>query len=135
MMTMLRLLWRLLDRRQQRHLIGLQVLSVTMAFSTVGGIAAVIPFFTVLADPTAIERNTFLRAIYHSRHFGSENSFVIALGTGFAAIILLGNTVNFFGSLAINRFAFRIGDTFYVRLFDEYLRRDYEFHSRSNSSA
>jgi ABC-type multidrug transport system fused ATPase/permease subunit len=133
-MTILLALWRLLRRRHRRQLIGLQVLSVTMALSTVGGIAAVIPFFTVLTDPKVIERNPLLRSMYYRLHFDNQVTFVTALGIAFCAIVLLANTVNYLGSLAINRFAFRIGDTFYVRLFDEYLGRDYGFHLQNNSS-
>jgi len=134
-MQILTQVWRLLNGAQRRQLIGLQLLAVAMAFSTVGGIAAVVPFFTVLADPTAIERNAALHLLYQRLRFDSEASFVIALGIAFAAIVFLANAVNLFGTLAINRFALRVGDTFYVRLFDEYLRRVYGFHSRSNSSA
>src|SRR4030088_2198301 len=98
-MTILLALWRLLRRRHRRQLIGLQLLSVTMALSTVGGIAAVIPFFTVLTDPEVIERNAVLRVVYYRLHFDSEVSFVIALGIAFSAVVLLANTVNYFGSL------------------------------------
>src|SRR5262249_12748703 len=47
-MPLLPTLWRLLDGRQRRRLIALQLVSIVMAFSTVGGLTAVIPFFTVL---------------------------------------------------------------------------------------
>jgi ABC-type multidrug transport system fused ATPase/permease subunit len=134
-MQVLTQVWKLLNGTQRRQLVGLQLLSVAMAFSTVGGIAAVVPFFTVLSDPTAIERNAALHLLYRRMHFDSEVSFVIALGVAFAVIVLLANAVSLFGTLAINRFALRVGDTFYVRLFDEYLRRDYGFHSRSSSAA
>lgn len=43
-MKVLLAVWRLLDRRQRRHLAAMQLLSVLMALSTVGGIAAVLPF-------------------------------------------------------------------------------------------
>jgi ABC-type bacteriocin/lantibiotic exporter with double-glycine peptidase domain len=42
--------------------------------------------------------------------------------------------VNLYGFLAINRFATRVGDALYVRLFDEYMHRDYEFHARNSVS-
>ena len=63
-MSVLLTLWRLLDHRQRRQIVGLQLLSIVMALSTVGGIAAVLPFFAVLADPHAIERNALLRAVW-----------------------------------------------------------------------
>jgi ATP-binding cassette, subfamily B, bacterial PglK len=128
-------IWRLLDRAQRRRFIGLQLLSVLMALSAVGGIAAVVPFFAVLADPNSIERYAVLRAVYEHLHFANQGSFVLALGSAFIALVLLANAVNLFGMLAINRFALQLGDTFFVRLFREYLQRDFAFHLRNNSAA
>jgi len=113
----------------------LQLLSVVMALSTVGGIAAIVPFFAVLADPSSIASNAVLRALYQQLHFTSQGSFVIALGGAFIAFVLLANAVNLFGTVAINRFALQLGDSFFVRLFEQYLRRDFEFHLRANSAA
>jgi ABC-type multidrug transport system fused ATPase/permease subunit len=133
-MSILLTLWRLLDHRQRRQIVGLQLLSIVMALSTVGGIAAVLPFFAVLADPHAIEHNALLRAVLRGVHLDSDGSSSVVLGTAFAAVVLLANAVNLFGFMAINQFAARVGDTLYVRLFDEYIHRDYEFHIRSKSS-
>src|SRR6185437_8626117 len=109
-------IWRLLDRSQRRRLVALQMLSVLMALSTVGGIAAVVPFFAVLADPGSIESNAVLRALYRHLHFASQGSFVIALGGAFIGLVLLASAINLFGTLAINRFALQLGDSFFVRL-------------------
>jgi HlyD family secretion protein len=133
-MSVLLTLWRLLDHRQRRQLVWLQLLSIVMALSTVGGIAAVLPFFAALADPHAIEHNALLRAVVQRVHLGNGGSFTAVLGMTFAAVVLIANAVNLFGFLAINRFAARVGDTLYVRLFDEYIHRDYEFHIHSKSS-
>lgn len=127
-------LWRLLDRPQRRRLVALQSLAIAMAFSTVGGIAAVIPFFTALSTPGFIHRNAVLRAVFTGLHFGSDSAFVIALGIGFAAMVLVANAINLSGVLAIQRFSLGVGDALHVRLFDEYLHRSYEFHSRVNSA-
>jgi ABC-type multidrug transport system fused ATPase/permease subunit len=115
-------------------LVALQMLSVLMALFTVGGIAAIVPFFAVLAAPDSIERNPVLRTLYQHLHFANQGSFVIALGGAFIALVVLANAVNLFGTLAINRFALQLGDSFFVRLFEQYLRRDFEFHLRSNSA-
>jgi HlyD family secretion protein len=63
-----------------------------------------------------------------------DASLVILLGLGLCAVVLVANAINLVGFLAINRFAFQVSDTLYARLFDEYIHRDYEFHSRNNSS-
>ncbi len=133
-MSILLTLWRLLDQRQRRQLVGLQLLSILMALSTVGGIAAVLPFLAALADPHAIEHNMLLQAVLQKVHLDNRGSSVALLGIAFAAIVLIANAVNLFGSLAINRFAGRVGDTFNIRLFDEYIRRDYELHIRDKST-
>lgn len=133
-MSILHALWHLLDHRQRRQLVWLQLLSIVMALSTVGGIAAVLPFFAALADPHAVEHHALLRALLQRMHLGNDGSSAAVLGMTFAAVILVANAVNLFGFLAINRFSARVGDTLYVRLFDEYIHRDFEFHVRSKSS-
>src|SRR6202012_704937 len=126
-------LWRLLDRRQRRQIVALQLLSIVMALSTVGGIAAVLPFFAALADPHVIEHNAVLRALSQRAHL-DNGAFPAVLGMAFAAVVLFANAVNLFGFTAINRFSARVGDALNVRLFDQYIHRDYEFHIRSKSS-
>src|SRR5882757_7431344 len=133
-MSILRALWSLLDSRQRRHLLGLQLLSIVMALSTVGGVAAVLPFFAALSDPDTIRHHALAWGVLQKLHVGTD-SIVPALGAAFAASVLLANAVNLFGLLAINRFSVRVGETLYGELFAEYLRRGYEFHARCGSSA
>lgn len=127
-------IWRLLDTRQRRRLVALQVLSLLMAFSTVSGIAAILPFFTVLADPGSIDHSAILQFLYKIAGFDDRRSFVIALGIAFAVVVLLANAINLLGSLAMNRFAFQVGNAFQVALFGEYMSRGYGFHARTSSS-
>ncbi len=68
--AMLRFLWGLLDTRRRWQAVGLQLLSLAMGVATLGGIAAVVPFFAVLGDPALIRRNATLAgfmACSHSR--------------------------------------------------------------------
>jgi ABC-type multidrug transport system fused ATPase/permease subunit len=132
-MSVLRALWRLLDSRQRRQLIGLQLLSIVMALSTVGGVAAVLPFFAALSAPDNIAHSAVAWAVLQKLHVG-QDSMVPALGAAFAASVLFANAINLFGLLAINRFSVRVGDSLYAELFAEYLRRGYEFHARCGSS-
>lgn len=134
-MKILLAIWRILDRRQRRRLVGLQILSVLMALSTVGGIAAVLPFFTVIAEPNAIAAHPALRYCYEHLHFADESRFVLVLGFVFAAGIVISNVINLLGLLAIDRFAYRVGDALHTALFDEYLHRGYGFHSKTNGAA
>lgn len=133
-MTLLLSMWQLLDRRQQRRFAALQALSVLMALSTVGGIASVLPFLTAMADPQAISRHPLLWLVHEHAHLTDEHAFVTALGIAFAAGVILANLINLMGTLAIDRFAYRVGNALNVALFDEYLHRDYGFHANTPSS-
>jgi HlyD family secretion protein len=123
-------LWRLLSAHRRRQLGWLQLVSLLMAFSTLGGVAAIVPFFTLLADPGAIDRHALLAALYRAGGFADRDTFLGFLGAAFAAMVLLSNAVNLAGSAALNRFALGLGRDFHVALFEEYLHRDYPFHLR-----
>jgi len=127
-------IWHLMNRPQRRSLLLLQALALVMAVSTLIGIAAIVPFFSVLGEPARIGRSAALSWMYQRFGFGAERSFLIALGVGSLLVIVLANAINWFGSLAMNRFAGRIGDYFTVALFDDYLHRDYRFHLAANSA-
>ena len=133
-MSVLLEVWRLLDHRRRRQLVGVQLLSLLMALCTVGGLAAILPFFTVLADPQAITRHSVLLYLFQHGGFTDQRQFALALGVAFAAVTVLTNAVNLCGSLAIDRFSYRVGDWLHVSLFEEYLQRGYGFHVSTNSA-
>jgi HlyD family secretion protein len=133
-MNSARMLWSLLDPRERRRALLLQVVSVFMAASTVCGIASIAPFLMVLGDPTLIERSRALAWAYSAFRFDSPRTFLLALGIGFLLVSLLANLVNMFGSLAMSRFALQLGQRFHVTLFQEYLRRELSFHMRTSST-
>src|SRR5688572_12717835 len=133
-LAMFRYLWKLLDARRRREILWLQLVSLTMAFSTLGGIAAIVPFFSVLADPAAIGRHALLTWMYGVFGFTDRGDFLVFLGVGFIVMVVLSNAINLAGSVALNRFALRLGRDFHVALYDEYLHRDYRFHLRCDTA-
>lgn len=134
----LRTLWPLLDRGQKVRLLALQLLSVLMAATTVAGIAAILPFLTVLTDAGAVDRSALLRILFHRLGFaaarGGGTHFVLVLGAAFIALVTIANAVNLGGSLLLSRFALKVGDAFNCALFAEYLARGYEFHLGTHSA-
>ncbi|MBV8306915.1 MAG: ABC transporter ATP-binding protein [Gammaproteobacteria bacterium] len=127
-------LWRLLDTGQRRAFLLAQALALVMAGFTFAGVAAVVPFFAVLADRQLITRNPPLAWLYQHLGFAGEHGFILALAVAVLGIVLLGSVVNLVGSLLLNRFAYRTGQQFCVALFDEYLHRDLRFHLAANSA-
>ena len=128
-------IWSVLDPRQRRQVIAAQFISFAMAISTVTGIAAIVPFFAVLGDPGEIDRHPLLHWLYAHGDFSGKYAFVATLGIGFIVAVLISNFINAVGSMAMNRFAFEIGDQLQAALFDEYLSRPYLFHARTHSAA
>jgi ABC-type multidrug transport system fused ATPase/permease subunit len=127
--------WGLLDRGQRVRLLGLQLLAVLMAGATVAGITAVLPFFTVLADPAAMRRSLVLRVLRD--RFGLDPAgphLALALGLAFIGLVVLANAVNVAGTLLMSRFAYAVGNSFNVALFEDYITRGYEFHLRIHSA-
>jgi hypothetical protein len=120
--------------RATPHCVWLQAVAIAMALSTVVGLAAVMPFFAVLGDPTLIERDAALHWLQQRLGSVGEREFLVALGCGFIGLLLVGSIINLFGSLAMSRFAYRIGDCFRIALFNEYLNRDFLFHARSGAA-
>ena len=134
---MLPTVWRLLERRQKAQLLALQLLAVLMALGTVTGIAAILPFFTALADPAAAARSrlvSFLHQYLGLPAGGGGAHLAVALGVAFIALVALANLVNLAGTLLMNRFAFETGNSFAIELFESYLGRGYDFHLRTHSA-
>jgi HlyD family secretion protein len=127
-------IWGMLTPRQRRGILQMQIVSLTMAFSTVTGIAAIAPFFAVLGDPRLIEHNALLHWLYVQGGFSSERSLMVALGIGFVAVVFIANLINVAGALAMNRLTLRIGNELQTTLFGEYLSRPYAFHIATNST-
>jgi ATP-binding cassette, subfamily B, bacterial PglK len=133
-MTVIDDFWGILTPKQRRGILAMQIVSLAMAFSTVSGIAAIAPFFAVLGQPELIDHNALLHWAYAHGGFSSKRGFVVALGIGFSAVMLIANLINVLGSLAMSRLALRIGTEMQSTLFGEYLSRPYSFHIGANGT-
>jgi ATP-binding cassette, subfamily B, bacterial PglK len=126
-------IWSVLTARQRRWVLGAQLLSLLMAFSTVAGIASIAPFFSVLGNPALIHRTAQLHWLYQLG-FSSTRSFTVALGLAFMGFVVIANVINIVGSFVMIRLAMWIGTDLQSILFAEYLHRPYLFHARTHSS-
>jgi ATP-binding cassette, subfamily B, bacterial PglK len=131
----LRGIWSVMDARERRVSLALQVVAALMALGTVAGLAAVMPFFAVLTDTSLIERNDALRWLHARTGNLEEQHFLVLLGAGFLALLLVSSVINLFGAAAMTRFAHRVGDRLRIALFASYLERDYPFHLRRGGAA
>jgi HlyD family secretion protein len=127
-------LWRTLSPPRRRQLYGLLLLCGVTAFTTLVGVAAIVPFFAVLGDPALIAQQPLLAWAFARSGVVDPRIFLWLLGGGFLLMVLVSGLVNLLGVLAIDRFSQRLGAELGTTLFDEYLRRDYLFHAAGHGA-
>ena len=69
-------LWSLLTGRERRRVVLLLVLVLAMGFTQVAGIASVLPFMSLAANPQAIETNPYIASAYALLGFGDPRQFL-----------------------------------------------------------
>ena len=127
-----RRVWGLLDAAQRRDCARTVLLSAAAGAITVAGVAGIAPLLATLADPAIVERNGLLAWLRRALGSPPFEDFLVCLGVGFVAVLVVANLVNLLATLAIGRFSNRVGASFHALLFDEYLRRGVAFHRRNN---
>jgi ABC-type multidrug transport system fused ATPase/permease subunit len=112
----------------------LLALSVFTGFTTLGGVAAVVPFFSLLADPALIERSAWLAALARFLDIETHNGLLLLLGAGFIAVMLITSLISLLGMIAFDRFTHSVSADLQIVLFREYARRQYLFHASNNQA-
>jgi len=112
------------ERRRGALVLGLMI---AMAALETAGVASVMPFLTVLANPAAVEGNRWLAALYAGLEFRSIDAFLIALGAATFATVLLAAAVRTITHYAMNRFVELRRHALSERLLETYLRQSYRF--------
>ncbi|HZO24324.1 MAG TPA: ABC transporter ATP-binding protein [Steroidobacteraceae bacterium] len=133
-MSLLSELWSILTPAQRRRMLAAQLVVLAMAFSTVTGIAAIAPFFAVLGEPQLIDHNAVIHWLYLHLGLSSKRDFIVLLGSGFIAVVLVANLINAVGTLIMAHLAMWIGNQLQTVLFNDYLSRPYSFHAATNSA-
>jgi ABC-type multidrug transport system fused ATPase/permease subunit len=131
-------LWRrgisLLDSRERRSawlVLGIVILSAISAALMVGSI---LPFLTVLSDPSRIRTVPQLAWAYDWFGFSSQYEFLIALGVGTIVMIVAANAMQMLRVYAVSRFTMLRMHSISHRLLERYLKQPYEFFLTAHSS-
>jgi len=131
----LRRVIRLLTPRERRNGALLLGLIALMALFEMIGVAAIMPFLAVLADPGMIESNRPLAALHARLGAPDPTQFLLWLGLGAIGLILLGALLRTLTEFAMNRFIQLQVHSLGVRLLSVYLRQPYEFHITRHGGA
>jgi ATP-binding cassette, subfamily B, bacterial PglK len=124
----------LLSRRERLRL-GLLALAVLItAFLEMVNVAAILPFLSVAADPTQVQRNVWLAWAYESGGFTSANSFLIALAAAALVTLVLTNAWMAVTVWIQARFSLGRMHTLGARLLEHYAARPFVFFLGRNSA-
>jgi ABC-type bacteriocin/lantibiotic exporter with double-glycine peptidase domain len=119
--------WMLLDAREKRNawiVLGIVILA---ALSSAAMVGSVMPFLSVLADPEKIRTVPIFNWAYTAGGFDSDFAFLVALGLGSFAIIVISNLTQILRTWALARFAVMRVYSLSHRLLAAYLRQPYEY--------
>ena len=135
MLTTYRQLFAILDRRERRQVYWLAVLVTVMAVIDLVGVAAVLPFLAVAAEPEVARTSPFLAGLYQASGVTSDRGFLLLLGGLVLTFILLGTAVKLFGQYRIIRFTHTRTHSFSRQRLARYLAKPYAWHLNQNSAS
>ena len=133
-MTSLRQAYALLSPSHRRGLLVLATLMLLSAIFEMAGIASIMPFMSMVADPGIVDHNHWLSLTYHRFGFDSPRSFMIFLGFVVLEVLFLSNLIAALTVWSILRFSFTAGRDLAQKMFSVYLNHPYVFFLNRNSS-
>ncbi|CAN5694377.1 ABC transporter ATP-binding protein [soil metagenome] len=133
-MGLLRELSKLFNRREKWQLSLLFAVLLLRAATVTIGVASIMPFMSVVANPEVIHTNVYLAAVYEYFRFTSPISFLTALGIVVVAVIILSNGVSALATWATVRFSWGMHHRLSMRLLRGYLHQPYSFFVERNSA-
>lgn len=127
MFEIYRKLYQILDPRERRLTFMVFGLMLVVAIVEAIGVASIMPFIAVVANPQVVETNQYLAAVYGWLGFESTNAFMFFLGLVFLVLIVGSIMLRAFGFWVQVRFSQKRNHTWSCRLVDMYLHRPYEW--------
>ena len=134
MLEVFRKIWTLLDARERRRGAIVFGLLLLVAFVDVLGVASVMPFIAVLANPEVVETNAYLSRVYDAFGFQSSVQFLFVLGFVFFFMLMTSLALRALGFWAQLRFSQNREFTWSSRLVGGYLRQPYEWFLNRHSA-
>lgn len=124
----------LLSLKEKKRALLLVCMVVIMALLDVAGVASVMPFIAVLANPQLINTNAFLSYFFTAFRFEDQQSFFFALGLLVFAVLVTSLFFKALTTYAQTRFAFMCECSIGRRLVEGYLRQPYSWFLNRHST-
>jgi len=118
---------------QKRALLMLSMV-VVMALLDAMGVASIMPFIAVLANPQLIETNPVINYVYITLEFKNYQNFLFVLGSLFFVVLVLSLSFKAFTTYAQTCFAFMCECSISKRLVAGYLQQPYSWFLNRHSA-
>jgi ABC-type multidrug transport system fused ATPase/permease subunit len=130
-------LWRLLMHltpRRRRQIAILVLLMIVGAAAELASIGAVLPFLTLLADPTVTLKYPLLQEFFLALGWETDKSILLPSAVLFGVVSVCAAALRMFVLWASFKFSFGVGVDFGVDVYRRVLHQPYSFHVAHNTS-
>jgi len=134
MIQVLERVYSLLPRRRRWQLLLVFGAMLLMGFVSTLGIASIMPFMAVVANPDVVHENRWLAWAYEAGGFDTPNQFLFALGFLTLGIIAASNGISALTTWLVARFTHSLNFDLSRKLLEKYLSQSYAFYLGRNSS-
>lgn len=105
-----------------------------MGFLEVVGIASILPFMQLIAEPNAIEKSSLLQWAFEFFAFDSQRSMLMATGIGVIVLITVTNLFSAFTVWLQFKYSWAVAHNLATRLLRAYLQKPYSYFLNKNTS-
>lgn len=133
-MTILKKLIDFLTPRERRKLLFIMAMVVVMALLDVMGVASIMPFMAVAADPKLVQSNALLSRLYGILGFNEPQQFILFLGGLVFVLLVVSLTFKALTTYAQTRFSLMCEYSIGRRLIEGYLHQPYAWFLNRHSA-
>ena len=133
-MGTLRKILELLSPAERRRLWLVFAGVLVAALLETAGVASILPFLTVIANPNSVQDNELLHWLFTTLGFSSVNWFLVFLGFLALGAMVLSNAMRALVTWGMLRFSWMRNHSLSVRLLESYLHRPYIFFLNENTA-
>ena len=105
-----------------------------MGVLQMAGVGVILPFVSLLSNPSSVHQHAVLQALYSGLGFNSINDFLILIGSVLLVVLVASNAVTAFTIWLMTHFAWGVQRRISARLLAGYLRQPYEAFLNQNSA-
>ena len=134
MFEVYRKVYQVLDRHERRRALALLVMFVGRGFTEMLGVASIMPFMAVAANPGIIETNSYLAAVYGYFGFTSHQGFLLVLGIAVFFAVVTSQVFAAFTEWFLHRFNQMCDYRLSLRLLRRYYSQPYSWFLNRHSA-